>query len=94
MLLLLGSCENKSKINLQICAPNNQAFGLFATPFRVTVHSFTVLLQMELTDLQFNTHLKIKFTEVAIVMFYQQYVQADQFPGTNDNCPIRKHVPM
>jgi len=35
-LLLLGSYENNSKLDLQNCT-NNQAFALFANPFAVTV---------------------------------------------------------
>jgi len=49
---------------------NNQTFTIFVTSFAVTVDSVTVHLQMELIDLQCNTDLKTKFTEVAIVRFY------------------------
>ena len=51
---------------------NNQALTLFPTLFPVTVVSVVIYLQIELIDLQCNTDLKTKFTEVAIVKFYQQ----------------------
>ena len=54
---------------VDLCA-NNQACALLAIPCTVTVNSVTI--HMELTELQCNTLLKIKFTE-------QQYVKADQF---------------
>ena len=60
---------------------NNQAFALFATTFAVNVNRVAVHLQMELIDLQCNTDLKTKFTEVARVKFCQQYVPVDQVPG-------------
>ena len=62
MLLLLDSCENNSKLDLQICAPINKASALFATWFAVIVESVAVHLQMELIDMQCNTELKTKFT--------------------------------
>ena len=66
MLFLLGSCENNSKLYLQVSEPTiNQAFVLFATPFSVTVDSVAIHLQMELIDLQCGTDLKTKLTEIA-----------------------------
>jgi len=59
---------------------NSQALKLCPTLLPVTVVSLVVHLQMELIDLQGNIDLKTKVTEVAIVKFYQKYVQPTSFP--------------
>ena len=59
MLLLLGSCENNSKLNLEILHANNWAFALFATLFAVNMDSVAVHLQIELIG--YGMHFQITF---------------------------------
>ena len=76
MLLLLAAART-FKTQFADLHTSNQTLALFPTQFTVTVDSVVIHLQLELIDLQCNTDLKTKFTEVAIVKFYQKYVQAD-----------------
>ena len=73
----VGQLWEQFKTRFADMRTNNKAFALFVTPVAVTMDSIAIHLQMELIDLQCNTDLKTKFTEVAIVKFYQQYVPAD-----------------
>ena len=76
-VVFVGQLREQFKTRFVDLRANNQAFALFATPFAITVDSVAVDLQMELIDLQCKTDLKSKFTEVAIVKFYDQYVPPD-----------------
>jgi len=73
----IGQLREQFKTWLGDLGANNQAFALFPTLFTVTMDNVAVHLQMEPIDLQCNTDFKTKFTEVAIVKFYQQYVSVN-----------------
>ena len=73
----VGQLREQFKTRFADLRTNNKAFALFVTPVAVTMDSVAIHWQMELIDLQCNTDLKTKFTEVAIVKFYQKYIQAD-----------------
>jgi len=68
----VGQLQEQFKTWLGDLGINNQAFVLIATPFAVTVDNVALHLQVKLIDLQCNTDLKTKFTEV-----YQQHIPAD-----------------
>ena len=55
-------------------------FILFATPFAVDAKQIPEEVQMELLDLQCDTVLKDKYTDVGIPDFYQ-YLPKDRFPN-------------
>ena len=76
----VGQLREQIKTRLTDMRVSNQDFALFATPFPVTVDSVTVHLQMEMIDLQCNTDLKTKFTEVAIVKFYNNLFHPTSSP--------------
>jgi len=76
-IAFVGQMREQFKTRFADQRVNNQTFALFAIPFVVTMYSAAVHLHMVLIDLQCNTDLKTKITEVAIVKFYQQYVPAD-----------------
>ncbi|KAM3936090.1 general transcription factor II-I repeat domain-containing protein 2B-like [Leptodactylus fuscus] len=54
-------------------------FALFATPFAVDVQSVPEEVQMELLDLQCDTILKQKYTDVGVPEFYK-FVPREKFP--------------
>jgi len=58
-------------------------FSLFSTPFAVDVESVPVELQMELVELQCDTILKQKYTEIGIPDFYT-YLSRTHFPKLLD----------
>ena len=73
----VGQLWEQFKTRFADLRTNNKAFALFVTPVAVTMDSVAIHLQMELIDLQCNTDLKTKFTEVVIIKLSQQYVPAD-----------------
>jgi len=54
-------------------------FQLFATPFAVEIENIAEELQMELVDLQCDSILKQKYSDVGILEFYQ-FVSKERFP--------------
>jgi len=83
MWLLLGSCENNSKLDLYIIIKYTilltRLLHYLQLRSQKNVEDVAVHLQMELIDLQCNTDSKTKFTGIAIVQFYEHYVQTNQF---------------
>jgi len=55
-------------------------FNIFSTPFSVDVESVDEDIQMELVELQCDTILKQKYSDVGIPEFYL-YLQQDRFPN-------------
>ena len=44
-------------------------FKIFSSPFAVDIQTIPAFLQLELIELQCNCDLKVKFSEVALLMF-------------------------
>jgi len=78
----VGPLREQFKSRFADLRANNQAFALFAALFAVNVDSVVVHLQMEVIDLQCNTDLKTKFTEVGIVL--PTIVSSQQVLPTNE----------
>lgn len=60
-------------------------FDLFSRPFSVKVIDVPGHMQMELTDLQYNSELKEKFTLMGLSEFYSKYIDKDNFPHIRMN---------
>ena len=57
-------------------------FKLFASPFEVEVETAPEELQMELTELQGSSELKLKYRDNDIIQFYKLYLMDDgSYPG-------------
>ncbi len=54
-------------------------FSIFSSPFCVNVETIPESLQMEIIELQCNSELKNKFSEVPLIVFYKLYLSKKTF---------------
>ena len=56
-------------------------FEIFSSPFHTDIDKAPTDIQMELTDLQERTHLKVNYVEMNRGNFYRKYLDQDKFPN-------------
>ena len=60
--------------------------NIFATPFNIEAMAVPEYLQHEVIELQSNSELKAKYSNLSLLEFYKLYVGANEFPN------IRRHA--
>lgn len=71
---LIENLQNEFKRRFQDMRKFEKLFDMFALPFTTDVEIVPIDFQMELIDLQSNSELKTKFSEVSLLDFYKNYL--------------------